>query len=464
VSDYNRPVPEKKPAQAAFEENMMKKSNFIRWCLSVVTGLFFFMAQIQVVQAQTADADMAGYIDPEEAQSFMETLEDTAAKMLVQDAVKYEKAYFDGRRNDWIESNTVKYNSNYLMADWLESDTQRLSEAFMEAAGLSETQANALILTISFAPGAPDSAPMLERSLQSLEMLDHEDTGEFADVSRAEAMSLTGMPSEIRFTGKDGVYSAKHLSYDAEGNLTYAVLQAGTDELILLQQYDSDRHLVIRELMRDEDVLLREELDYNRLGLVTLIRSELSGTGTVETEVTYNERGELLALTRTHQPDNKMLYAVDNEYGYDSRGRVSTCESHAVLPDNGTEYTLHMFFVYDRDGNIITVESDGNSAETYQRDSQGHCTGMISAPGGVYEYTYDDQGAVCRIADTSAGVMPMITEYSEFGDVLSVSRTSIEGQSVVQYSYDEFGRCTGFSEEDGEDVLTCTYELMKQDQ
>ena len=435
----------------------MRKRRFIYWCLPALTGLFFFMGVLR-----TQAASDTGFIDAQGLEAYEESLDDAAGKMLVRDAAKYEKAFFDERKNAWIDRNTVKYNSNYLMADWLEDDAKRLSNALVEAAGFSEAQADATIRTMGFAPGAPAGLSMLEKSVRSLDMLDDPEIEQFADLERAKAMLRTGMPLEVRYTGAEGVYSAKKISYDADGNLIFAVLQAGADEVVLQQQYDTGRHLVARQLLREDEVLFRETLDYDGMGLVTGIRSEFGSGEGIETQVTYNSRGELLTLMRTRMPDNKVIYAVDNEYGYDTRGRVSTCESHAVLSESAVEYTLHMFFVYDQDGNIITVESDGNSAETYQRDREGHCTGMISAPGGVYEYTYD-QDTVCRITDTSAGVMPVITEYSPYGDIFSVTRTSVDGQTLIRYSYDEFGRCTGFTAEEGENaILQCVYEQEEE--
>lgn len=140
-------------------------------------------------------------------------------------------------------------------------------------------------------------------------------------------------------------------------------------------------------------------------------------------------------------------------YTYDDQGNllVEKCTSHYAGDNETATYT------YDENGRcVLKQEKDYTGSiwhtATYAYDEAGRlikCVRSYKASDGqevvTLTRTYTEKGVLSSQQEVSSGTASSVSTYDERGRVILENRTWSDGSSgVITYTYDNYGRSTGF--------------------
>ena len=157
--------------------------------------------------------------------------------------------------------------------------------------------------------------------------------------------------------------------------------------------------------------------------------------GDYETELAYDEMGNVVQAEDTGS-ENRLIF-----YTYDEEGRLTEIRTRE---QDGTEYVCE--YAYDEDGNCVR--------EWVETPEKTTLIQRIYEKGRLVEEALGDENGIHTIARTT---------YDGQGRAFRKTVTTREGQLVSHYAYDESGRLTAMVETDPKDetrerVTTFSYD------
>ncbi|MCY2925015.1 MAG: hypothetical protein NT031_06175, partial [Planctomycetota bacterium] len=221
-------------------------------------------------------------------------------------------------------------------------------------------------------------------------------------------------------------------TYDSAGRRATVADQTG---FTVRYSYDALGRL---EAVRDTADSLLVAYDYNSLGELA---SETRGNGST-TDYTYDAAGRVANIT--HRDAGSIVTGVF-DYTYDAQDRIQT-----VTDATGTTtYTYDLTgqlvgvalpggrtiaYVYDAEGNRVTVADSVNGTDNYTTNNADQYTAA-----GAETLTYDRAGRV--VTSTAGGVTPAYS-YDPAGRLAGITSPG----SVIAFDYDALGNRIGKTE------------------
>ena len=183
---------------------------------------------------------------------------------------------------------------------------------------------------------------------------------------------------------------------------------------------------------------------------------------------TYDENGNVLTHENSHNYEEGN-WSIDS-YTYDERGNILTHQYKNCESGNGHTY----IYSYDEKDNRVTEEYVSNTgysytlATSYVYDDDGNCLSITSDEETI-TYTYNDDGKVLtkkRVVSGDLTTYKWVYTYDKKGNVLTEKYSVKSGDApekitTTAYTYDENGRVLSENCSNSSGVWkqeTCTYE------
>ncbi|PTQ66540.1 RHS repeat-associated protein [Nitrosomonas oligotropha] len=264
---------------------------------------------------------------------------------------------------------------------------------------------------------------------------------------------------EIKQTPQSGPVRTTGYSYNAIGKLASVTTPAGT---VLTYAYDNAHDLISVSDNLGNAVKYKYDLSGNRIEE----KVTDSGNNLVHTiQKTYDVRNNLQTINNGGSLTQLVHDAIGNLVSHtDANNHVTTNDFNALnqLTQTIDALTNPTNYSYDKQDNIVTVQSPNNGTTTYAYDDLGNLVSEISPDRGTTLYTVDAAGNVLSHAD-ARGVTVSMT-YDALNRVLTrgypgtvedvayvydncsqgIGRLcSVQDQSgTTAYTYDPFGNVT----------------------
>lgn len=301
--------------------------------------------------------------------------------------------------------------------------------ALIALAVLAGAVASSAQAPVAPAPRDPDSSP---ESNEPSQVPNIKSLTEWTYVPDSDGALGDGYRSSFMEYDRDG-YPVEQSTYDADGSAIQRILntydetgrlvesvneeRSGRGDARTVFEYDGENPIGTTAYRLDGSVLVTTRSEYNDLGQMTSMVTEIPDAPTSQTIVfEYDADGNAIATT-TYDSARGMVSRAETSYDDDSW----PIETTAVLPGGVTSVTS---YEHDPDGNLTHMDV---------RNADGDVIQSISN-------TYDDAGRVVEAVTSNAGGMEYRVEtgYDEDGN-RSVDRTFNKiGQLVreVRYGYE----------------------------
>ncbi|MCB2173528.1 hypothetical protein KQH65_12385 [archaeon] len=250
----------------------------------------------------------------------------------------------------------------------------------------------------------------------------------------------------------------KKMEFDEWGNLTRLIHPDGT----MIRAEYHQRTGALKRLINERGVETLSEFDERGNKTATI---EAKGTGVERrTEYTYDERGNLLTITKpvgavvsfiydefgnvirrtdamggveefSYDALNRMTVFKDArghefEYGYDAAGNV-------ISITNPLGYTVQREF--DGVGNLTAVVNENNKRTEFSYDQHNRITLITDALGKTISFVYDAEGNLVQRVDQNSNVQEM--SYDIEGNLTSVTDPENNTTTFV-YTFSEATDCS----------------------
>jgi len=233
-------------------------------------------------------------------------------------------------------------------------------------------------------------------------------------------------------------------SYDLKGQLIGAINERGGQEL-----YTYDAAGNITQTM---DATGREiNYSYDALDRLSSVKE-----GDIETSYAYDSVGNMTSrkdgagktTEYTYDRASRLTSITDpakrmQKYSYDDAGRLSR-----LTQADGSRIT----YDYDKLDQLVSREAKDESGALYAYDADGRRTSMIDAYG-VTDYVYDDAGRITQVT-TEDGEIVKYT-YDVFSNI---TRLTYPDNTSVRYTYDRLNRLTKVIDRDKKETVY-TYDV-----